>query len=141
MKHKSGSRNITRRKAVLHAAIYILFLLLLYVSPSMATHKVDHRFTVFGKVREGTSFPGKPLPGKMVTVTSAKTGEILATVLTDRKGRYSALLHVHNQNRGMRIVISSGGAREELKISFDPSNRVKERKERVDLIVFPKNGK
>ena len=35
-----------------------------FIPPALATHTVEHRFTVRGVVRAGSTFPGTPLVGK-----------------------------------------------------------------------------
>ena len=101
---------------------------------------MEHRFTVFGKVRLATSFPGKPLPNKEIKIVATETKAILAVATTDENGGYSVILHVHNQALGMKVEISSSGAQETLELKFDPSDMSIERKELVDLLVFPKAG-
>ncbi len=105
---------------------------------ALATHEVDHRFIVYGSVRDGSTFPGKPLAGKEVVVRDVKTGKVLQSGVTNRQGQYSLLLHIHNEDLRKLIKIQSQGAEETLELQFDPNDKTKERSERVDLIVFPK---
>ncbi len=104
----------------------------------LATHEADHRFTVYGSVRDGSTFPGKPLKGKEVVVRDVKSGKVLNSGVTNRQGLYSLLLHIHNKDLRKLIKIQSQGAEETLELQFDPNDKTTERRERVDLIVFPK---
>jgi hypothetical protein len=103
-----------------------------------AMHEVDHRFTVHGTVRDGRTFPGAPLAGKEVVIRDSKTGEILQSGVTDQRGRFSLLLHLHNEDRGRLLTVQSQGAEKTLEVQFDPDDRTTERQANVDLIVQPK---
>jgi len=112
-----------------------------------ATHEVNHRFVIFGSVRDGSSFPGKPLPGREIRFLVAKTGqpwEVVdaqghprPSVKTDREGSYSAILHVHDEDLGAVVKIVVDRAEKELVLTFDPRDQHTERRARVDLVVFP----
>ena len=113
-----------------------------------ATHETSHRFTIFGTVRDGRSFPGQPLPGREIRFLHAKTDEpweIVDTqgnprprVTTDREGSYSVILHVHDANLGATVKIVVDGTLKELVLTFDPRDQRTERRTRVDIVVFPK---
>jgi len=117
-------------------------------SVAWATHEVDHRFTIFGSVRDGSTFPGKPLPGRAIRFLNPKTGqpwEVVdaqgrerPTVTTDREGHYSALLHVHNEDLGAVVKIVVDGTEKEFVLTFAPQDKQTERRARVDIVVFPK---
>lgn len=113
-----------------------------------ATHETGHRFTIFGTVRDGRSFPGQPLAGREIRFSHPKTDEpweIVDTqgnsrprVTTDREGSYSAILHVHDENLGATVKIVVDGTQKELVLTFDPRDQQTERRTRVDIVVFPK---
>ena len=105
-----------------------------------ATHLVDHRFTVQGTVRDGTSFPGKLLTGQQVVVRFADSQQLLSSGVTNEHGEYRLILHVHNDDLGKIIVIESQGSQERLTLKFDPNDATNERRARVDLVVFPAPG-
>ncbi len=115
---------------------------------SWAIHEQDHRFTIFGSVRDGRSFPGQLLSVREIRFLNAKTGqpwEIVdaqgrgrATVTTDREGQYSAILHVHNEDLGSVVKIVVDGTEKEFALTFDPQDNQTERRARVDIVVFPK---
>lgn len=127
--------------------IVILFFSLLG-SMAWATHEVDHRFTIFGSVRDGSGFPGKPLPGRAIHFLHSKTGhawEIVDAqgrerpiVMTDQEGRYSATLHVHDEELGSVVKIVVEGTEKEFVLTFDPQDKRTERRARVDIVVFAK---
>lgn len=127
--------------------VVILFCNLLS-SVAWATHELDHRFTLFGSVRDGSSFPGKPLPGRQIRFLNPKTGQsweivdaqghVLLSVTTNQEGRYAALLHVHNEDLGSVVKIVVDGIEKEFVLTFDPQDKHTERRARVDLVVFPR---
>ena len=105
-----------------------------------AIHLVDHRFTVQGTVRDGTSFPGKILTGQQVVVRFADSQQLLSSGVTNEHGEYNLILHVHDADLGKIIVIESQGSQERLTLEFDPNDATNERRARVDLVVFPAAG-
>ena len=117
-------------------------------SLAWATHEVDHRFILFGSVRDGSSFPGKPLSGREIRFLNPKTGQAWETVdaqgqmrprvMTDQEGRYSAILHVHDEELGSVVKIVVEGTEKEFILQFDPQDKRTERRARLDLVVFPK---
>jgi hypothetical protein len=106
--------------------------------PVLATHEIDHRFTIHGTVRDGRSFPGTLLAGKEVVIRDSKTGQVLQQGTTNQQGQFSLLLHIHNEDRGMLITIQSEGAEKTLGLQFDPADNTTERQAQVDLVVQPK---
>ena len=112
-------------------------MLVIFVLPVCATHENDHRFTIYGTLRDGSTFPGIPLPDQEVVVQDAKTKQIMQHGVTDGEGKYSLLLHVHNGDVGKVFQIQAAGISKQLALQFDPSNTTTERRALVDLIVFP----
>jgi hypothetical protein len=109
-----------------------------FMVPVLATHEIDHRFTIHGTVRDGRSFPGTLLAGKEVVIRDSKTGQVLQQGTTNQQGQFSLLLHIHNEDRGMLITIQSEGAEKTLGLQFDPADNTTERQAQVDLVVQPK---
>jgi hypothetical protein len=107
-------------------------------SLTFATHEVDHRFTVHGTVRDGRTFPGTPLAGKEVVIRDSKTGEVLQSGVTDQRGHFSILVHLHNEDRGRMLSVQSQGTEKTLEVQFDPDNHTAERQAHVDLVVQAK---
>jgi hypothetical protein len=103
---------------------------------ALATHEVEHRFTVYGTVRDGTSFPGKLLVGKEVVIRDVKTKQILQQGMTNQEGHFTLILHVHNEDHGKSITIQTRGSAKTLELQFDPNDITTERQIRVDLVVF-----
>lgn len=117
--------------------VIIILLLPAAVLPVYATHENDHRFTIYGTVRDGSTFPGVPLPNKEVVVQDAKTGQIMQRGVTDEAGKYSLVLHVHNSDVGKVVQIQVAGISKQQVLQFDPGDATTVRRARVDLIVFP----
>ena len=136
------------RWSLVSAAGVLILLCSLLSSVAWATHEVDHRFLLFGSVREGSSFPGKPLPGRQIRFVNQKTGQAWEVVdadgrerplvMTDHEGRYAAILHVHNEELGSVMKIVVEGTEKEFVLTFDPQDKQTERRARVDIVVFPK---
>jgi hypothetical protein len=97
----------------------------------IATHEVDHRYTIFGSVRDGS---GRPVQDTRVIVTDARLGDGL-TVYAGKDGSYEVTLHLHNDNLGDEIVVSAHGEEKRIKASFDPSDKFSERRTKVDFGV------
>jgi hypothetical protein len=104
----------------------------------LATHEVDHRFTVRGTVRDGRAFPGTPLAGKEVIIRERQTGQVLQQGVTDQRGQFVLVLHVHNEDLGKLITVQSQGVEKTLELQFDPDNRTTERQAHVDLVIVSK---
>lgn len=113
-------------------------MLAIVVRPAHATHENDHRFTVYGTVRNGASFPGVPLPNRAVTVLDAATQRIMQRGVTDAAGKYSLVLHVHNGDVGKVVLVQSAGISRQITLQFDPGDVTTVRRAQVDLVVFPK---
>ena len=98
--------------------------------PAAATHDTQHRFTVFGQVRDEA---GKPMQNVRVIVTDNRLEEEGGTTFTDQNGNYSQLLHMHNDNLGDEIVIKAEDREKRINAVFNVQDRQTERKARVDF--------
>lgn len=112
-------------------------LLAIYVLPAHATHENDHRFTLYGTVRNGATFPGVPLPNQEVVAQDAATQQIMQRGVTDTEGKYTLVLHVHNGDVGKIVLLQSAGQSKQIALQFDPSDLTTVRRAQVDLVVFP----
>jgi hypothetical protein len=121
----------------LGAGLCALYLLSVFPLLALATHEVAHRFTVYGSVREGASFPGKLLSAQQVVVRDAKTGQVLQRGVTNQEGHFRLVLHMHSDDLGREVVVSCQNSRATVKVNFDPNDATTERQARVDLVVFP----
>ncbi|MHB8482992.1 MAG: carboxypeptidase-like regulatory domain-containing protein [Nitrospiria bacterium] len=99
------------------------------------THETDHRFTVYGIVKDSA---GIFQPNVKVMVSDILTGEG-NTVFTDQNGYYEVLLHLHNNNLGDEIKITAGKEVKSIKASFNPEDRKTERKAEVDVQISRPN--
>ncbi len=97
--------------------------------PAWATHDTQHRYTVFGYVRDEQ---GKALQDVRVIVTDTRLDEG-GTAFTDENGYYELLLHLHNDNLGDEIVIKAQDKEKRIKASFNPQDRFTERRAQVDF--------
>ena len=98
--------------------------------PVWATHDTQHRYTVFGHVRDEQ---GKPLQNVRVIVIDNRLEEEGGTVFTDGNGYYEQLLHLHNDNFGDEIVIKAGDQEKKINAAFNVQDRNTERKALVDF--------
>jgi hypothetical protein len=110
------------------ALIWVLFLI--FAEPVRATHDAQHRFTVFGQVRDSE---GRPVQDARVIVIDPRLEEEGGTTFTDPNGNYSQLLHLHNDNLGDEIVVRVGDMEKKINASFNVMDRTTERKARVDF--------
>ena len=111
-----------------HPILAFFFLLSLEKS-ALATHETDHRYTVFGVIRNAS---GVPQSGIRVMVTDTLSGEG-NTVFTDENGRYEVLLHLHNNNLGDEIRIVAGKNSKTTRALFNPDDKQTERKSEVNF--------
>jgi hypothetical protein len=98
-------------------------------APARATHENDHRFTVFGYVRDAN---GKAVPDAKVIVVDPRLDEG-TTAFTDRGGYYEALLHLHNDDLGDEIIVTALEQRKTIRATFDPNDSGTVRRAQVDF--------
>lgn len=94
-----------------------------------ATHEVDHRFVVSGSVRTAD---GTPRPDVKVVVAHPRS-KLSETALTDRNGRYSVLLHLHDPDAGDPVTVTVGEETKTIKADFDPKDHRTPRTAQVDF--------
>jgi hypothetical protein len=87
-------------------------------------HEVDHRFVVEGHVCDQT---GQPVADTQVIIKDVRVTEG-ATGFTDDRGYYKAVLHLHNDNRGDRIVVTARDQEQQTTAQFDEKDLHTERK-------------
>ncbi len=103
-----------------------------FVSGSaLATHEIDHRYVVWGEVLKKD---GSPAVGETITFTVAD-GTPIGTVETNKRGRYRVVLHVHDEDLGKVFDMTVRGVKTEVRIEFDPEDKVTERGQRVDFTI------
>ena len=101
------------------------------LTPALATHEVDHRFTVWGEV---LTSDGKAVPGETIEFTVGDNA-LIGSVVTDEHGGYRAVLHVHDHDVGKVFDMTVKGVKTEVKIEFDPADKETERGKRVDFTI------
>ncbi len=102
--------------------ILILLFLLMDATVVFATHLPDHRFSVFGYVRDGD---GNPREG-VVVLLEHKSGQKFRKV-TGRDGYFEALFHLHSENLGDVIIVTSENETKKVVLAFDPEDTVSSR--------------
>lgn len=105
-------------------------LILLAVSPeASATHEADHRFEVYGTVRDDK---GQPQAKTKVIIVDSRINEG-TTVFTGPDGEYKGTLHLHNSDLGDEITVAANGQRKTIRAEFDPEDTETARRVRVDF--------
>ena len=127
----SPSKNRRQILLILTSLLCAVFLV-----PAFATHERDHRFTIYGTVRDGSRFPGVRLPHQTVVVRDAITNKELQRGLTDADGKFSLVLHVHSSDVGKRVLLQSSGVSKQLTLQFEPGDIATERQAQIDIVVF-----
>lgn len=125
---RDGHQHRKTVRAVAAAAILFTTLWALS-SPVVATHEVDHRFTVEGFV---CGVGGQPAADQKVIVKDTRVS-VVETAYTDSYGYYKATLHLHDDNLGDPVLIIAGDQEQKTKVQFDPEDRSSERSIRVDF--------
>lgn len=113
------------------ASMLALAAALLLAGPAAATHKIDHRYTIWGEI---TYEDGTPAPGVTINFT-VKDDVSLGETKTDPKGRYRVLLHVHNEDLYKVFDMLVGDVKRKVRILFNPGDRSTERGQRIDLSI------
>lgn len=124
----SVPRSIIRLRRGAAAGIAMI---LLSGAPAMATHEINHRFIVWGEV---LTSDGEPVVGETITFTVSDDTPI-GSVVTNDRGRYRVVLHVHDQDLGKIFDMTVRGVKTTVKIEFDPTDKVTERGQRVDFTI------
>ena len=101
----------------------ILFCVTLFSDAAYALHEIDHRFTISGYVRDGA---GEAQSGTPVVVKDA-AGGTLGKATSGPSGFYSIRLHLHSEDVGRKLEVSTGTRTQEFQVKFDPDNVKDER--------------
>ncbi len=113
-------------------AVAIGLALVLLIAPSVnATHKTDHRYTVWGEINYEDDTPAAELVVQLMVKDGAPMGE----VKTDYRGRYRIVLHVHSEDVYKVFDMRVNNVTRKVRLLFSPNDRQTERGQRVDLVV------
>jgi len=112
-----------------HVLGCLIFVWVMVPSIVWATHEADHRFTVYGYVRDAQ---GHAIQDTKVMVVDSRIGEG-STAFTDQNGYYEVLLHLHSTNQGDEITITTPDETKTITANFDPADTTTERKVQVDF--------
>jgi hypothetical protein len=129
-----GKRNVSALRMTIGSSLLLLSVAL--PNPAGATHEAEHRFTVYGYVRDDN---GKPLSSERVIVVDKRLDQA-NTTFTDHEGYYEALLHIHDTDLGDEIAVMAGEKQKSIRAEFDPKDHETERKARVDFGAPPSAG-
>ena len=98
--------------------------------PARAEHEPNHRFVLIGYVKDAK---GKPLEGALVEVVRVKTG-LLYRETSDRDGFYVIIVHLHDEDLGDSLEVSTRGRSATVKAEFNPKDSTTERGTRIDFV-------
>ncbi len=113
-------------------AVAIGLALALLIAPSAnATHKTEHRFTVWGEIKYEDDTPAAELVVQLMVKDGAPMGE----VKTDYRGRYRIVLHVHSADVYKVFDMRVNNVTRKVRLLFNPNDRQTERGQRIDLVV------
>jgi hypothetical protein len=115
---------------------YLVFLWVILPPAVWATHEANHRYTVYGYVRDAK---GQTLQDAKVMVVDNRIGEG-STAFTDKNGYYEVLLHLHDNNVGDEIAITTQDETKTITAQFDAEDHMTERKVQVDFGAPPAAG-
>ena len=116
------------RRRVLTASIALA---LLCTQSAYATHKTDHRYTVWGEIKYEDGEPASEITVHLLV----KGGEQIGEVKADRNGRYRIVLHVHNEDVYKVFDMRVNNVTRKVRLLFNPNDVQTERGQRIDLVV------
>jgi hypothetical protein len=102
-----------------------------FAHPVSATHKPDHRYTVWGEIKYEDGEPA----ANVTIYLMVKDGEPLGESKTDYRGRYRISLHVHNEDLYKVFDMKVNNVHRKVRLLFSPNDRKTERGQRVDVTV------
>ena len=109
---------------------YVVTVMVLSLTPvAQATHGVEHRYTIFGRVIDGNQTP----VGNVPVLFTGFGGKPLGKATTTAEGNYSILLHVHDQQLGTAFWVTVNNMTKSGTMTFDVSDRNTDRKHRIDF--------
>ncbi len=106
-------------------------LMLVYAQSANASHKIDHRYTVWGEIKYEDDAPA----AELVVQLMVKDGEPIGEVKTDYRGRFRVVLHVHNQDVYKVFDMRVNNVTRKVRVLFNRNDRQTERGQRVDLVI------
>jgi hypothetical protein len=95
-----------------------------------AEHTVDHRYTIWGYVKDAD---GAPIQDALVVI-SDRPDVRLGVARTNTHGQYRVQLHLHNSDLGRQLTIEAHQVSHRLRVTFDPDDTFSERRHRVDFL-------
>ena len=106
-------------------------LMLVYAQSANASHKIDHRYTVWGEIKYEDDTPA----AEVVVQLMVKDADPIGEVETDYRGRYRVVLHVHNQDVYKVFDMRVNDVTRKVRVLFNRNDRQTERGQRVDLVI------
>lgn len=113
--------------------LVVLLVEFLIAGKAYATHEMDHRFKVYGVLKDDA---GAPVKDGKVLIVVARVDEG-TTVFTDSSGYFETTLHLHDDNLGDDILVSAMGITKKVTAQFVPGDTRTERSVEVNFGVEP----
>ena len=115
----------------LMTAVGLMLLCALWTAHDVsAEHTMDHRYTIWGYVKDAD---GAPLKGTLVAVTDGRETR-LGVARSGANGRYSIRLHLHNSDIGRLLGVEANNVSRQFRVTFSPNNITSVRTHRVDFL-------
>jgi hypothetical protein len=127
-------RTISEETSLSFQNLFLIFILVAGVTGgsvvhALALHEVNHRYTISGYVYDDH---GKPLSNTTVVIKET-SGKVLESVQTGSNGAYQAVLHIHNDNLGIQLIVAARNDEKALTVDFDPYDNSSEREVEVNF--------
>lgn len=111
-------------------AVIMILVALWAASKVYAEHTEDHRYTIWGYVKDAD---GVPIKDASVTIAD-RLGARLGVTRSGARGRYSIRLHLHNHDLGQQLAIEAQGISHPIRVRFDRNDTSSSRLHRVDFL-------
>ncbi len=89
---------------------------------ALATHEIDHRYSVIGYVLDE-----KQMPLSDTDVSILMNNQVLGFSKTDADGFYSIRLHLHDSDRGKKLRIKTAASVADIRVTLTPDDRTTKR--------------
>lgn len=100
-----------------NSAALAVLLVVLPLTPALATNEVDHRYDVMGYI---LSSDQQPIPG--IPVVGRIDGKVMGSGRSDSDGYYRFRMHLHDSGLGRELRLKTPEYQGAVRISFAPGN-------------------
>jgi LPXTG-motif cell wall-anchored protein len=122
-------------KSPIMKVFLLLFFWIGFADSLFAMHEADHRYLVFGYVRDGQG----ESRGNIQVSLEHKAGQKY-TVKTNGSGYYETIFHLHDDNLGDEVVVTVSAETKRHTIAFDLKDKHSARKGQVDFGAHEKGA-